>query len=76
MIAPPPQKETNMEEKIINGVLHKHTDLGWIPYTTEELTIMLQLERLNAKKQYHMGGRDACQKHLDKFKELMKKVNP
>lgn len=58
------------EEKIINGVLHKHTELGWIPYSQEELTLMLQLEKNHAEAQYVRGQRDALQEHVNKMKSL------
>lgn len=64
------------EEKVINGVLHKHTDSGWIPYSLEELTISLQIAQVNAEMQYHKGWRDATQKHMEDLKKLVKHISP
>lgn len=64
------------DEKYIDGVLHhRESDKSdWIPYTSEELSIMLQIERNNSELQYVRGQRDTIQEHIDKMKTMKDKL--
>lgn len=66
------------EETIINGELYYRDDPNesWIPYSTEELTIMLQIERVNAERQYVKGSLEATEKANKLLKDLMDKLYP
>jgi len=64
------------DEKVIDSVLHhRNSDKSdWIPYTVEELSIILQIERNNSELQYVRGQRDVLDEHLTKMKAMKERL--